>query len=206
MILGSALVEKATELIDEIGLLGVASLIAAESIFPPIPSEAVLLLTGFQVSEGRFGFAMAVLFATVGSLVGALALYFVGRLVGEERFEWLLEKFGKPLGFKKSDIERADRWWERYGDRVVLFGRMVPLVRSIVSIPAGAEGMPLARFCVYTSLGSAVWNTVWIGIGRALGPQWEKAERWTGMLDYILIALLLGACAWLIIRRRRSIA
>jgi membrane protein DedA with SNARE-associated domain len=204
MILASALVERATDVIDTVGLLGVTGLIAAESIFPPIPSEVVLMLSGFQVSEGTFGFVGALVFATVGSLIGALVLYGVGRLVGEDRLEWLLTKVGKPLGFKRADIDRAEAWWDRHGDRVVLFGRMIPLVRSLVSIPAGANKMPLGKFCFYTTIGSAIWNTVFIGIGTALGDQWEKAERWTGYLDYVVIASVFGAIAWLVVRKRRS--
>jgi membrane protein DedA with SNARE-associated domain len=204
MILASALVDKATDVIDSVGLFGVAGLIAGESVFPPIPSEVVLLLTGFQVSEGRFSFLGAVVFATIGSLLGALILYGVGRVVGEDRLDWLLAKVGKPLGFKRSDIERANAWWDRHGDRVVLFGRMIPLVRSVVSIPAGANKMALAKFCAYTTVGSAIWNTIFIGIGSALGDQWEKAERWTGYLDYVVVAGALGVIVWLVVRKRRE--
>lgn len=204
MILASALVDRATDVIESIGLAGVAGLIALESVFPPIPSEVVLLLSGFQVSTGEFGFVAAVVAATIGSLVGALILYGVGALVGEERLEWLLAKLGKPLGFKRADIDRAEAWWLRHGDRVVLFGRMVPLVRSLVSIPAGSNRMPLGRFCLYTTIGSAIWNVVWIAIGNALGDQWEKAERFTGYLDAVVIAGIVGGIIWLVIRKRRQ--
>jgi membrane protein DedA with SNARE-associated domain len=204
VILASALVDRATDVIESIGLAGVAGLIALESVFPPIPSEVVLLLSGFQVSTGEFGFVAAVVAATIGSLLGALVLYGVGALVGEERLEWLLAKLGKPLGFKRADIDRAEAWWLRHGDQVVLFGRMVPLVRSLVSIPAGSNRMPLVRFCVYTTIGSAIWNLVWIAIGNALGDQWEKAERWTGLLDVVVVAGLVGGIIWLVIRQRRQ--
>jgi membrane protein DedA with SNARE-associated domain len=204
VILASGLVERATDVIESIGLVGVGGLIALESVFPPIPSEVVLLLSGFQVSTGKFGFIGAWIAATIGSLVGALILYGVGRLVGEERLEWLLLKLGKPLGFKRSDIDRADAWWDRHGDMVVLFGRMIPLVRSVVSIPAGSNEMKLGKFCLYTTIGSAAWNLIWISVGNALGDQWEKAERWTGFIDYAVYAGIIGLLGWLIIRKQRE--
>lgn len=203
MIVASTLVDRATELVEAIGLAGVALLIALESVFPPIPSELVLLLTGFQVSTGEFGFVAAVVAATVGSVLGALVLYAFGALVGEERLESILARVGRPLGIKRADVDRADAWWDRHGQWVVLFGRMVPLVRSLVSIPAGSNRMPLGRFCLFTALGSAAWNLIWIAIGRALGDRWEDAERWTGYLDAIVIVGLAGGLGWLVVRARR---
>ncbi len=204
MIVASSLVDRATDIIDAIGLAGVSLLIALESIFPPIPSEVVLLLSGFQVSQGKFNFVAAVLAATVGSVVGAFALYLVGRLVGEERLESLLAKFGKPLGFKRADIDRADAWFDKYGDWVVFFGRLVPLVRSVVSIPAGANNMPAAKFALFTGLGSLIWNAVWIGIGFALKDQWQKAERYSSYFQYAAILVGVLLFGWIVIKKRRS--
>jgi membrane protein DedA with SNARE-associated domain len=204
MILATSIVERATDIIDAIGLAGVAFLIALESIFPPIPSEVILLLSGFQVSQGKFNFVAAVLAATFGSVVGAFALYMVGRLLGDERMESLLAKVGKPLGFKRSDIDRADAWFDKYGDWVVFFGRLVPLVRSVVSIPAGANKMPAAKFALFTGLGSLVWNTVWIWIGYALEDQWEKAEKYSSYFQYLAIAAGVLILGWFVIKKRRS--
>jgi membrane protein DedA with SNARE-associated domain len=204
MIIASSLVDRATDLLDALGLAGVSFLIAMESVFPPIPSEVVLLLSGFQVSQGKFNFVAAVLAATVGSVVGAFALYLLGRLVGEERLESWLTKFGKPLGFKRADIDRADAWFDKYGDWVVLFGRLVPLVRSVVSIPAGANNMSAAKFGLFTALGSLIWNTVWISIGFALKDQWQKAEKYSSYFQYFAIivgVLLLGR---IVLNRRRT--
>ncbi len=204
MLLATSIVQRATDVIDSIGLAGVALLIAAESIFPPIPSEVILLLTGFQVSQQRFNFVAAVLAATVGSVAGALVLYVLGRTLGEERLERLLTKVGKPLGFKRSDIDRADAWFVKYGDWVVLFGRLVPLVRSVVSIPAGANRMSAPRFVLFTALGSLIWNSVWIGIGFALEDQWEKAEKYSGYFQYAVIVLGVLFLVRLVAKKRRT--
>lgn len=200
----STLVTWSTDVIDAIGAVGVALLIALESIFPPIPSEVVLLLSGFLVSDGRFGFVPAVIAATIGSVFGALVLYTVGAVVGEDRMERLLTVVGKPLGFKRRDIDRANHWFERHGSAVIFFGRLVPLVRSVVSLPAGADRMPVGRFVLLTAAGSLIWNSIWIGVGTALGNEWQKAEAWTGYFDYVAIAGVVGFLVWALVRRQRQ--
>jgi membrane protein DedA with SNARE-associated domain len=165
------MIDWATEIIDSVGLIGVAFLVAVESVIPPIPSELVLLLAGFNVDQGNFTFVGAVTAATVGSVVGALILYALGALLSEERLMWLLHKVGRFVGFTQKDVDRGFQWFERHGAPVVFFGRLIPLVRSVVSVPAGAARMPLPRFVVWTALGSAVWNVVWVSIGQVLGDQ-----------------------------------
>lgn len=178
-------------------------LIAAESIFPPIPSELVLLLAGFSSDQGRFSFAEVLLMATLGSLIGAWVLYGVGWVVGEDRIESFAARVGKPLGFSYRDIDRANELFKRRGTPVVFGARLVPLVRSLVSLPAGWNRMPLLKFSLLTAVGSAIWNAVWIGIGRALGSRWEKAERWAGFFDYLVYACILGLIVWIIVRKVR---
>ena len=197
------MIDWAADFIDAIGLLGVAALVALENIFPPIPSELVLLLTGFNVSEARFGFVGAIVFATIGSVVGAYFLYGVGRLLNEERLEAFLAGVGRFVGLKKSDVHKGFQWFERHGTLVVLFGRLVPVVRSVVSIPAGADKMPLGRFTALTAFGSLVWNTIWISIGWGLGDQWKKAGRWGDYIQYGAIALIAIGLVVLIARARR---
>ncbi|MEN9646556.1 MAG: hypothetical protein RL238_3225 [Actinomycetota bacterium] len=197
------MIDWAAELIDTIGLVGVAVLIALESIVPPIPSELVLLLSGFNVSEGRFGFVAAVIAATIGSVAGALALYGVGAWVSEERLERLLATVGRFVGLRRDDIDRGFRWFERHGRAVVFFGRLIPLVRSVVSLPAGADRMPLRTFLPYTLAGSLLWNTVWISIGRALGENWRKAERWGEVIELAAIVVLVVGLVVLVVRSRR---
>jgi membrane protein DedA with SNARE-associated domain len=197
-------VEWITDFIDSIGLVGVAVLVALENVFPPIPSEVILLLAGYNVELNRFGFIGAVIAATVGSIVGAYFLYGVGRVLSEERLEALLAGVGKYVGLKKKDVHKGFQWFERHEDPVVFFGRLIPVVRSVVSIPAGAEKMSLAKFTLLTGLGSLIWNTVWVSIGWGLGSQWEKAETWGSYLQYIVIALVLIGLVVLVLRARRA--
>lgn len=197
------MINWAADVIDAIGLVGVAVLVALENVFPPIPSELILLLTGFNVSDGRFDFVSATISATVGSVVGAYFLYAIGRLVDEERLEKLLAGVGKYLGLKKSDVHKGFQWFERHGTAVVLFGRLIPVVRSVVSIPAGAEKMPVLRFTLLTAAGSLVWNLVWVAIGWGLGDQWEKAGTWGDYLQYGVIAAILVGLAVIVVRARR---
>ena len=198
------MIDWAADFIDSIGLVGVALLVALENVFPPIPSELVLLLTGFNVSESRFGFVGAVVAATVGSVIGAYFLYGIGRLLNEERLERFLATVGKFVGLKRKDVHKGFTWFERHGTAVVLFGRLIPVVRSVVSIPAGAEKMPLLKFTLLTAAGSLVWNIVWVSIGWGLGDQWEKAGKWGDVLQYAVVALIAVGVVVLVVKARKD--
>ena len=198
------MIDWAADFIDAIGLFGVAALVALENIFPPIPSELVLLLTGFNVSETRFGYVGAVIFATIGSVVGAYFLYGIGRLLSEERLESFLAGIGRIVGLRRSDVHKGFQWFDRHGSAVVLFGRLVPVVRSVVSIPAGADKMPLVRFSALTALGSLVWNAIWIAVGWGLGDQWKKAGTWGDYIQYGAVALIAVGLIVVIVRARRK--
>lgn len=197
------MVDWAADVIDAIGLVGVAFLIALESIIPPIPSELVLLLTGFNVHEQRFDVVPAIALATVGSVVGALALYAIGAWISEERLERFLASIGRFVGLKRADIDRGFAWFERHGPAVVFFGRLIPVVRSMVSIPAGAERMKMGPFLAYTTAGSLVWNTIWILIGRQLGGRWRQAERWSELIELVALAGAAAVLIWVVVRARR---
>jgi membrane protein DedA with SNARE-associated domain len=196
-------IDWATSVIDSIGLVGVALLVALESIFPPIPSELVLLLTGFNVDTGRFALVPAVLMATVGSVVGAWALYALGAWIRGERLERFLARVGRWIGLTADDVATGFEWFDRHGAKVVFFGRLVPVVRSVVSIPAGAERMPFWSFTLLTAAGSLLWNTVWIVVGRLLGHQWEKADQWHGVVNNVVIVALVLGFGWLVLKARR---
>ena len=197
------MVDWAARVIEAIGFAGVAFLVALENVFPPIPSELILLLTGFNVSEGRFDFVSAVVAATVGSVVGAYFLYAVGRVLDEDRLERLLAGVFRYMGLKRSDVHKGFQWFERHGTRVVLFGRLIPVVRSVVSIPAGAEKMPIGRFTLLTAAGSLVWNTVWVAVGWGLGDRWEKAGVWGDYLQYAVVVAAVIGLAVIVLRARR---
>ena len=190
-----------TDVIEALGYVGVAMLIALENVFPPIPSEAILPLSGFLAGQGRFWLPLVVLAATVGSVMGALVLYGISRWLGEERVRRLVTRYGRWLTIGEEDLDRAQGWFDRHGSAVVFLGRLVPVVRSLVSIPAGVERMPLGRFTLYTALGSGLWNVALIGLGWVLGDRWEVVRSYTRVLEYGVLALLVGAIVWFLRRR-----
>ena len=185
------MLDFATELIESIGIVGAGIFIAIESIVIPLPSELVLLLSGFNVSIGEFSFSSVWIATTIGSLAGAYFLYGIGFAVSREGIDRLVNRFGKFVGIKQGDVDSAFRWFERYGTFVIFFGRLIPLIRSLVSIPAGLAKMSLLRFSLLTAAGSGIWNALWISIGVQLGDRWREAEGWAKYLDYAVYAIVL---------------
>ena len=158
------LVDWVTGVIEALGYLGIAVLAALENILPPIPSEVILRLSGFLAGQGRYWLPAVVLAATLGSVVGALVRYVLGRRLGERRVRRLVRRYGRWLTIGEDDLDRAQEWFDRHGPAVVFFGRLIPVIRSIVSVPAGIGRMPLGRFVLSTALGSALWNGVLVGM------------------------------------------
>lgn len=189
------------QVVQSFGLWGVAALMLLENLFPPIPSELVLPLAGFFVSRGELGFVGALLAATVGSLLGAFVLYGLGRHGGRP----LALRYGRLLRVKEEDLNRADGWFDRYGGALVFFGRMVPGVRSVISIPAGLSEMPILRFALLTACGSAIWNALLIGAGLFLGANWQRVTGLVGSASNTALAVLAVAAVLLAVRwwRRR---
>ena len=195
------------DVIESLGYLGVALLVIAENLFPPIPSEIVLPFAGFVARRGDGSVVVMVLAATVGSVVGALILYAIAAAIGPERIHSFVVRFGKWFGVKESDMVRAEEWFDRRSNAAVLIGRCVPLIRSLVSIPAGFRRMNFARFALLTAIGSAVWNISLIGAGAALGDQWDRVGDYVGIFQWVVIAALVVAVArfsLLKLRARRS--
>ncbi len=189
--------------IDAVGEVGVGALIALESIIPPIPSEVVLPFAGFSASRGDISLVLAWVAATVGSLVGAYVLYAVGALVGYDR---LHELAGKPwfVLLSSGDLRRGERFFDDHGGKVVLLGRCVPFLRSVVSVPAGLDRMPLGRFTVLTLIGSGIWNALFLGLGYRLGDRWEQVQGWLQPVSYGVLALVLAGLAVLVARKVRA--
>lgn len=200
----SGLIDFVISLVERLGYVGLALAIAAENLFPPIPSEVILPLAGFNVWEGDFSYPLVVLATTIGSVIGALVLYAVGRWLGKERLRRLVERHGRKVFLKVEDVDKADVWFDRYGPPAVFFCRMVPLVRSLISIPAGIDRMRLSTFVLLTALGSAIWNAVLVGAGWALGTQWAIVEEYVGFFQYVVIVLILAAIVLFV--RRRALA
>ncbi len=198
------MLEFSLSVIETIGLFGAGLLIAIEVIVLPIPSELVLLLTGVNVGLGTFTFWGAVLATTLGSLAGAAVLYMIGWWVSEERIRSLVIKYGKYLGFHVKDFDKATDFFDRYGVQIVLFGRLIPVVRSLVSIPAGLTRMNPYKFFLFTAVGSLIWNTAWITVGFTLGENWEVAEQFSSVIDYVVYAVLAFIAIQLVIRFFRA--
>ena len=205
------------DVINQFGYFGVALLVVIENVFPPIPSEIVLPFAGFVAQQGASavnataGAAQSdttvigmMIAATVGSVVGALILYFVSAAIGPERLRGFVERFGKWFGVKSSDLVRAEEWFDRRSVVAVLVGRCVPLIRSIVSIPAGFRRMKLTSFVVLTAIGSAVWNIALIGAGAVLGDQWERVGEYVGVFQWIVIAAVLVLLVRFVVSRLKK--
>jgi membrane protein DedA with SNARE-associated domain len=189
-----------TDIIATLGPIGVGVLVALETLLPPIPSELILPLSGYLASRGRMSLTMVMIGATLGSLVGALALYWAGAALGHKRLRRLAER--TPL-VEVGDLERAEHWFDRHGGVAVLIGRVVPVVRSLVSVPAGVERMPLWRFILYTIIGSGVYNAVLIGLGYMLGSRWQTVEQYSNYLNYAIYAAILVAIGMFVLKRVR---
>ncbi len=201
--MGGSLDESArwvVEIFEAFGYVGVALLVAAEVVIPPIPSEVILPLAGFLTSQGQVSFVGMVAAATVGSVFGALVLYAVGYSLGPARLRRFVDRYGRFLFVSVDDLERSQAWFNRHGARAVLIGRCVPLVRSLISVPAGLTRMPLYQFVLYTALGSGAWNGLLIGVGWALGEQWDLARQYARLFGQLALVLMAGGIVWLLWR------
>ncbi|GGQ26776.1 hypothetical protein GCM10010140_66290 [Streptosporangium pseudovulgare] len=183
------------------GAPGAGLAIALENLFPPLPSEVILPLAGFTASKGDMTLFEAIFWTTLGSVVGAVALYGVGALLGRARVVAIARRL--PL-VDVSDIEKTEAWFARHGRRTVFFGRMIPIFRSLISIPAGVERMPVPVFLVLTTLGSLIWNTVFVMAGYLLGENWELVEGYAGILSKAVLGVVaLAVVVFVVVRLRR---
>jgi membrane protein DedA with SNARE-associated domain len=196
-----------TGVIEALGYVGLTALVALENVFPPIPSEVILPLAGFLTGQGRFSFPLVLLATTAGSILGALVLYGIGAAAGQRRVRRLVERYGRWALLTPEDLTRAEAWFDRYGPIAVFTGRLVPVVRSLVSIPAGYRRMPLGQFALLTGFGSALWNGALVVLGWALGENWHLIEEYVGWLQYVVIAaaaLLIARFVWQRLRARSA--
>ncbi|RVX40816.1 membrane protein DedA with SNARE-associated domain [Nonomuraea polychroma] len=177
-------------LMETLGAPGAGLAIALENLFPPLPSEVILPLSGFTASRGEMDLVAVLVWTTLGSVVGALALYWVGALLGRERVHAIAARL--PL-VKVSDIEKTEAWFARHGRKTVFFGRMIPIFRSLISVPAGVERMPLPAFMLLTTAGSLIWNTIFVLAGYFLGENWSLVEAYVGVGTNIVIGMVVAA-------------
>jgi membrane protein DedA with SNARE-associated domain len=191
----------ATDVIDALGYPGVALLIFLENLFPPIPSEAILPLAGFLAGQGRMLLPAVIVAATIGAVAGALVLYGLGAWFGDRRLRWLVNRYGKWLALSEADIDLANDWFARHGGKAVLLCRLVPIVRSVISIPAGLRRMPVSIFILYTAIGAGLWNSVLVLGGWWLGENWEAVGEYVDYLEYPVIIAVVLAVGWYVWKR-----
>jgi membrane protein DedA with SNARE-associated domain len=190
----------AVDVMEKLGAVGAGLLILLENLFPPIPSEVILPLAGFTASQGGFSIWSAIFFTTLGSVLGALVLYWGGQKFGLERIRRIADRLPLVQG---RDVDKTVAWFDAHGNKAVFFGRMLPVFRSLISIPAGLHGMPLPRFLVLTTAGSLIWNTIFIVAGYWLGEEWYRVEPYADTLQKIVIAAVAILAAWFVVMRLR---
>lgn len=195
------LVGWVTSVMEALGGPGAGLLVALENLFPPIPSEVILPLAGFTASQGNLSLVGAIIWTTLGSLVGATVLYYIGALVGRERIRWIADKL--PL-VNVADFDKTEAWFGKHGTKAILIGRLIPIFRSLISIPAGIERMPLPIFLGLTGIGSLVWNSALIGAGYGLGENWHVVERYIGWFQAAVIVVCVLAVAYFVVSRLRK--
>jgi membrane protein DedA with SNARE-associated domain len=192
----------AVSVMETLGAPGAGLLIAIENLFPPLPSEVILPLAGFSASQGELSLTAALVWTTAGSVAGAILLYWIGALIGRDRLRRIVDRM--PL-LKLSDVDRTEAWFARHGTKAVFFGRFVPIFRSLISVPAGVERMRFGVFVLYTTLGSAIWNTVFVVAGYVLGENWHVIEESVGVYSKaVLAAVAVATAVFVLMRIRRN--
>ncbi len=189
---------------NSLGYLGIGLLMFLENIFPPIPSELIMPLAGFTVAQGKLNFGMVILAGVLGTVLGALPWYYAGKILGEQRLKSWADRYGRWLTISSKDIDRADRWFDKHADKAVFFCRLVPGIRTLISLPAGISGMHLVPFLLYSTLGTLLWVSLLTYAGYVLGDNYELVEKYLAPVSKIvLITLVIGFIIWLVRRNMR---
>ncbi|MES9682668.1 alkaline phosphatase [Bacillus sp. AFS001701] len=197
------------ETMDTFGYLGIFLLIALENIFPPIPSEVILTFGGFMTTESSLSKIGVIFFSTLGSVIGAIILFWIGTLLDIKTLEKIVERWGHFLRLTKKDVHKADEWFSKYGVWTVFFCRLIPLIRSLISIPAGMARMNFWIFLLFTTLGSLIWNTILVLVGASVGASWEKIVEYMDVYSNIIYGILaigLVIFIFLFIKKRKRSA
>lgn len=190
------MVEWITNTMESLGYLGVGLLMFLENLFPPIPSELIMPLAGFTVVKGKMAFIPVVLAGIIGTVLGAFPWYYLGRIFSEERLEHLADKYGKFISVSSKDIQKVNNWFNKHGTKAVFFGRLVPGIRTLISLPAGMNNMSLPAFVIYSTLGTTLWVLFLTTAGYMLGDQYELVEKYLAPVSKIA---LLSIIIWLVI-------
>lgn len=194
------------EIMNSYGYVGIVLLIALENIFPPIPSEVILTFSGFLTTTSDVTIMGVIIFSTIGSIIGAIILFGIGRLLDVEKLEKIVSRWGHILRLTQKDVQKADAWFRKIGIWAVLIGRLVPIVRSLISIPAGMARMNFGIFLFFTTIGSLIWNSVLVNIGATLGSSWntilEYVDIYSNVVFILLAILFLMFMIWFIKTRK----
>jgi membrane protein DedA with SNARE-associated domain len=186
------------------GYFGIVFLMFVENVFPPIPSEFIMPLAGFMAAEDKFSLLGVIVAGTLGSVLGALPFYYLGAKLGEELLKGFAERYGRWFTISPEDIDRADDWFDRHGAKAVLFGRLVPGIRSFISIPAGFNRMNLTSFLLFTALGSSVWTSLLAGAGYLLGANFHQVEEYLDVVTYIIFGAIIIIYLWRVINYKKK--
>lgn len=192
------------DVVRQLGAVGVGLLMFAENLFPPLPSEIIMPLAGYLSTRGHMSFWGAAVAGTLGSLAGATLWYWIGRTLTHERLRGWVQRHGVWMAMTPADIDGAVEWFRGHGRYSVLLGRLVPVVRTLISVPAGFSRMPLPRFLLLSAAGTAVWTLALAYVGRFLGQRFEQVERWVGPVSWLVIAVALAIYVYRVIRIRRA--
>ncbi|UXV29972.1 DedA family protein [Mammaliicoccus sciuri] len=179
-----------TSVMEQFGYFGIALLILLENVFPPIPSEVILTFGGFMTTKSDLTVLGVVVASTIGSVGGAVILYWIGRILNVERIERIIEKWGKYLMLTKEDVRKADAWFDKYGPWTVFFCRFIPLIRSLISVPAGMSGMNQWLFLVLTTIGTLIWNLVLVLVGAKVGDNWHQIVNYMDVYSNFMYAVI----------------
>ena len=188
---------------QKMGTLGIVLLMFAENVFPPIPSELIMPLAGFSAARGERNLLVVIIAGSIGSLFGALLWYYIGKKIGVERLERWAAKHGRWLTLSPKEVDQACGWFYRHGGKAVFIGRLIPAVRTLISVPAGIAGMPLASFLLYSAAGTILWTTLLAAAGYFLESQYDKVAGWMNPVSNVVIGLIVLGYLYRVVRFRR---
>jgi len=194
-----------TSTMNSLGYLGIGLLMFLENLFPPIPSELIMPLAGYTATQPNTQILVipAIAVGVIGTILGALPWYYAGLLLGKNRLELLASRYGKWIGISGEDIQKSVNWFEKHGSKAVLFGRLVPGIRTLISVPAGISKMPIAPFLIYSTVGTVGWVSLLTYAGYFLGKNYPLVEKYIDVISKVVVAVVLIAIAWFIINRLR---
>ena len=198
------MVEWITNLVGSLGYWGIGLLMFLENIFPPIPSELIMPLAGFAVAQGKMNFGLAVFAGTVGTMAGTYAWYYLGCLVNYQRLQTWTNRYGKWIQVTDKDLDRVNSWFDKYGKKAVLIGRMVPGIRTLISLPAGMNQMSLAAFTIYSTIGTLLWTLFLTTAGYLLGDNYSSLEGYLAPVSKLVMFGLIGLVGYWIFKKTRK--